>query len=183
MNFWKRIFILAIGILYFSTTSVAHASTVTVGQLSILPDFSRDVKLNKVFITERACHIFLDDFEDIFFYSVNENMDSALVEMNKRTNLGFEFKENDVLACTIKTGRIKFAYAQYFVKYALSLGTILAGLVSMLFIVVGAYKYTFSGITDDLDGAKSTIRYAIIGLVVSTLSWIIVQLVLGLVTG
>lgn len=89
----------------------------------------------------------------------------------------------DVLACAVVTGRVKFAYVPYFATYVLQLGTVLSGVVSMLFIIIGGYMYTFSGLTDSKEPAKKTIQYAIAGLIVSSFAWIIVELVQIAVTG
>lgn len=182
MNFWKRIFFLGIGLLYFSTTTVAQAQGTSNETYTLLPTLDA-----QKFPTEKACILFLEDFNDIYFFStdpaVREQLPATLQVLGQQVSGADYFTTTDLLACAIKTGRIKFAYVPYFLKYFLRLGTIAAGIVSLLFIVIGAYKYTFSGLTDDKDGAKKTILYAIAGLIVSSLAWIIVQLVQSFVTG
>lgn len=193
MNFWKRIFVLAIGILYFSTAAVAQAQTQT---FTILPETGKRANGGEVFPTERACHLFLDDFEDLFFFGDFDQeddegnkieatngyrFDAAIFEMSKKIP-DYNFTRDDVLGCAVKTGRVSFAYIPFFATYALALGAMTAGVVAMLFIVVGAYRYVFSGITDGKEEAKKTIQYAIAGLVVSSFAWVIVQLVQAFVS-
>ncbi|PIQ79468.1 hypothetical protein COV81_02170 [Candidatus Peregrinibacteria bacterium CG11_big_fil_rev_8_21_14_0_20_41_10] len=174
MNFWKRLFFLGVGLLYFSTTTVAQAQT-----YSLLPNLDT-VK----FPTERACSLFLDDFEDRYFFKNNENMGETLAEFGAEIGQGQDFfTRNDVLACSIKTGRIKMAYVKYFLTFFLSLGAVAAGVVAMLFVIIGGYKYTFSGLTDGKEEAKKTIIYAVVGLALTSMAWIIIQLVQTLLTG
>lgn len=179
MTFSQRIFLFLVGLLFFTTTSVAQAQTTD--SFTLLPELNTEK-----FPTEAGCHFFLDDFENEYFFGQSGEVLSLALE-NLSNDVGFTgdqaFTTEDLLACAVKTGRVKMAYIPYFATYVLSLGTILSGVVAMLFIVIGGYKYTFSGITDDKDSAKKTIQYAIAGLVVSSLAWIIVQVVQTFVSG
>ena len=61
---------------------------------------------------------------------------------------------------------------------------ILIGSLAVLFMLVGAVRYvTANGEQARITQAKNTILYAIIGLVVSTLGFTIVQFVVGKLTG
>jgi uncharacterized Tic20 family protein len=54
------------------------------------------------------------------------------------------------------------------------------GAVSVIFLLIGAFKYvTSNGDAGQIGKAKNTILYAIIGLIVTALSFTIVQFVLG----
>lgn len=58
------------------------------------------------------------------------------------------------------------------------------GLAAVAFIIYGGVTYTTSGGNDEATGnAKKIIQYAIIGLIVVLLSFVIVQAVLGAGTG
>lgn len=83
----------------------------------------------------------------------------------------------DILGCAIKTGNIELWMIPHFVIYAVETLLGVAGLISVLFIVVGGYQYAIGGLTEDRDKAKKTIMYAIAGLVVALLAWAIVNLV------
>jgi hypothetical protein len=55
------------------------------------------------------------------------------------------------------------------------------GAVSVLFIIIGGYRYIVSnGNASDVTQAKNTILYAVVGLVVTIISFAVVQLVIGL---
>ena len=56
----------------------------------------------------------------------------------------------------------------------------LIGLISMLFIMLGGYQYVVSGANEELaEKGKKTLRNAIIGLVVTILSYVIVVAVMN----
>jgi len=55
--------------------------------------------------------------------------------------------------------------------------TKLAGTIAVLFLIYGGYQYMIGGITDDKEGAKKTIQYAVMGLIVTFLAYVIVNLV------
>jgi len=61
--------------------------------------------------------------------------------------------------------------------------SLVVGVVSVIMIIIGGLKYiTSGGDSGNVSGAKNTILYAIVGLVVVALAQIIVQFVLGKVT-
>ncbi len=58
--------------------------------------------------------------------------------------------------------------------------SIVVGVVSVIMIIVGGLKYiTSGGDSGNVSGAKNTILYAIIGLVIVALAQVIVRFVLG----
>ena len=85
--------------------------------------------------------------------------------------------KNEALACAIKTGRVKFWMVPYFVVYFIDFLIKISGLIAVLFIIIGGYKYVVAGATDDKDGAKSTITNAIIGLVVVLTAWTVINMI------
>ncbi len=91
-----------------------------------------------------------------------------------------ELTRNDVLGCSLVTGRISFMYLSIFFSYALNMLAIIAGSISMLFIIFGGYQYVIGSLTQNTDDAKKTITNAIIGLLLSTGAWIIVNIVLAI---
>jgi cytochrome bd-type quinol oxidase subunit 2 len=61
--------------------------------------------------------------------------------------------------------------------------SIIVGVVSVIMIIVGGLKYiTSGGDSGNVSGAKNTILYAIIGLVIVALAQVIVNFVLGRVS-
>jgi hypothetical protein len=87
------------------------------------------------------------------------------------------------LAQKIRTGDISLTDIPAFIAYFINIGAILAASVSMLFLVIGGYRYIVGGVMQsEREQGKNTIMYAIIGLIVSLLSWAIVNTVQLLVT-
>jgi hypothetical protein len=61
--------------------------------------------------------------------------------------------------------------------------SLVVGIVAVIMIIVGGFRYiTSGGASDSVSGAKNTIIYAIIGLIVVALAQFIVQFVLNKVT-
>ncbi len=55
-----------------------------------------------------------------------------------------------------------------------------AGVISILFLIIGGFQYMFAGSNEDLaKRGKNTIRNAVIGLVVVILSYVIVTVVVN----
>lgn len=88
----------------------------------------------------------------------------------------------EVLACALKSGYIKWWMYLYFVIYAIEYVLNIAGLLSVLMIILGGYYYISGGMSGDTEKGKSTIRYAIIGLVVTLSAWTATNLLLYFLT-
>lgn len=70
------------------------------------------------------------------------------------------------------------------ITLVINLFSIVVGVVSVIMIIVGGLKYiTSGGDSGNVTGAKNTILYAIIGLVVVALAQLIVKFILGKATG
>lgn len=85
---------------------------------------------------------------------------------------------SEFLACGLRLGRIKFWMIPFFVLYALQFVIGLAGLISVMMIVLGGYYYIAGGITDDKEKGKHIITYALGGFVLVLTSWFIVNIIL-----
>jgi cytochrome bd-type quinol oxidase subunit 2 len=69
------------------------------------------------------------------------------------------------------------------IKTIINIFTFVVGVVSVIMIIIGGFKYiTSGGDSGNVTGAKNTIMYAIIGLVVVALAQVIVRFVLKQVT-
>jgi hypothetical protein len=155
---------------------------------SILPRITNpNLKSNYI------CTLLIQEFEEIYFFTLdsedfNSNQGSvnrfteSVLQLNQGSVVDGAIGSNDVLGCAIMTGRIKMAYLSIFIFYVLRLATVSASSVSIIFIMIGGYKYIIGAITENKDEGKRTIIYAIVGLVVSTLAWVIVNIVQTLVT-
>lgn len=86
------------------------------------------------------------------------------------------------LACAIKTGKIHFWMIPYFIVYFIEFMIGVAGLIAILFIVVGGYQLVISGATDQKDAAKNTIKHALMGLVLVLVAWVVVNVVQYILT-
>jgi lysylphosphatidylglycerol synthetase-like protein (DUF2156 family) len=62
-----------------------------------------------------------------------------------------------------------------------------AGAVAVLFLIIGGFRYVVSaGSPDQVEGAKKTILYAIVGLIIIFIAFVLVQLIqnyLGVTNG
>lgn len=91
---------------------------------------------------------------------------------------------NDILGCAIVTGRISLSMVPYFIKYFSNYLLGIISLVSLLFIVLGGFFYTMSGLTPDKkDRGKTYIRNAITGMVIAFLAWTVVNVIISAITG
>lgn len=69
------------------------------------------------------------------------------------------------------------------IKLVINIFSLVVGVVAVIMIIVGGLKYiTSGGDSGNITGAKNTILYAIVGLVVVALAQFIVRFVLGKVT-
>ncbi len=63
---------------------------------------------------------------------------------------------------------------------AITMATLAAGIVSVVFIIVGAIRYISSGGNSNaIEGAKKTITYAIGGMVISIMAYGIVSFIVS----
>jgi len=84
------------------------------------------------------------------------------------------------LATMIRTGEISLRQIPCFIKYFAQTLIALAGSISVIFVMIGGYQYMFS--SGETEQAKRTITHALIGLAVSLLAWVLVDIVLQLAT-
>lgn len=87
------------------------------------------------------------------------------------------------LAQKIRSGEIHLTDIPRFISYFINFGVTIAGSISILFLVIGGYRYIVGGvIQSQREQGKQTIMYALIGLILSILSWAIVNTIQLLVT-
>ncbi|HLB66279.1 MAG TPA: pilin [Candidatus Saccharimonadales bacterium] len=69
------------------------------------------------------------------------------------------------------------------IKLVINLFSVIVGIISVVMIIVGGVKYiTSGGASEKVTGAKNTILFAVIGLIVVALAQIIVRFVLSKVS-
>lgn len=70
------------------------------------------------------------------------------------------------------------------IKLVINIFSLIVGVISVIMIIIGGLKYiTSGGDSGNVSGAKNTILYAVIGLVVVALAQVIVRFVLQKATG
>ncbi len=78
--------------------------------------------------------------------------------------------------CNPSTGE---AEANRLIKNVINVFSLVVGVVAVIMIIVGGFRYITSGGNDSsVSGAKNTILYAVVGLVIVALAQIIVRFVL-----
>ncbi len=81
--------------------------------------------------------------------------------------------------CAADQDAAKTSVTEY-IATAINIFSIVVGIIAVVMIIIGGVKYiTSGGDAGNVTGAKNTILYAIIGLVIVALSQVIVQFVLG----
>jgi len=77
----------------------------------------------------------------------------------------------------IKGGCVELSDIPFLVIHLIDICTKLAGTIAVIFLLYAGFQMIVSGVSDDREAAKNTIKYALTGLVVSFLAWVIVNLV------
>ena len=86
------------------------------------------------------------------------------------------------LANMIRQGTLTLRQIPCFIKYFSQTLIAIAGSLSVIFVMIGGYRYTVEATDDSRAEAKRTITYALLGLIVSLMAWIFVDIVLQLAT-
>lgn len=82
-----------------------------------------------------------------------------------------------VLALAIKYGKIHLWMIPYYITYFANFFIGLSGVISVLFVLLGGFWYMTGGLTDDKEKGKKTITYALGGMVLTLLAWLIVNII------
>ncbi|MBI2463444.1 hypothetical protein HYV57_00635 [Candidatus Peregrinibacteria bacterium] len=91
-------------------------------------------------------------------------------------------ERDQYLACAVITGRVHLYMIPYFIIYFIEILVTFAGTLCILFIVFGGLQYALGGISDTKEKGKKTVMNAIIGLIVTTMAWIIINIIQVAVT-
>lgn len=84
---------------------------------------------------------------------------------------------DDVLGCALRTGRFRLSMLPYMALYGIKFFSALAGVLSVLYIVIGGYHFVIGSLTEEKEKGKKTVLYALIGFALSMLAYTIVNLV------
>ncbi len=86
------------------------------------------------------------------------------------------------LAWRMQNGRLKLSDIPLVIIELIDLVTRIAGTIAVVMLIYGGYQMMVSGVTEDRDSAKKTVQYALTGLAVTFLAWVIVNFVQTLLT-
>jgi len=100
---------------------------------------------------------------------------------SENTNLGGTNAACIGLADRIRMGNIHLAQIPCFIKYFTQTLIGIAGTVSVIMVMYGGFMYILKG-EEDKAKFKSTIVNALVGLAISLMAWIIVDLVVRFAT-
>ncbi|MFH0776852.1 MAG: pilin [Patescibacteria group bacterium] len=81
------------------------------------------------------------------------------------------------LADLFLQGRFETYYFACYGQYLIELIIYLGGGISILFVIIGGYKYIVGSVSDNKEAGKKTIAYALAGFAVSVLAWAVVNFV------
>ena len=80
-------------------------------------------------------------------------------------------------ACSVKTGSQNTSFVQT-IKLVINIMLFIIGLIAVVMLVIGGIRYaTSGGSSEAVKGAKDTILYAIIGIVVAVMAYAVVGFV------
>lgn len=82
-----------------------------------------------------------------------------------------------ILGCAVKYGKIRLYMIPFFITFIVQFLLSVAGLIAVLFMVVGGYHYVIGGITEEKENGKKTIMHALMGLIIALSAWIVVNFI------
>jgi hypothetical protein len=89
----------------------------------------------------------------------------------------------NALSDRVELGSLEIKDVLFFIVKLIDLVSALAGTLCVIMLLYGGFQYMMSGLNDDKESAKKTLRYAIIGLIVSFLAYLIINLIFAQFTG
>jgi hypothetical protein len=104
---------------------------------------------------------------------------AADIDIGKCLSQGSDFTTGNGADCQGGDTAEGSTRIQNIVKTVVNIFSVVVGIVAVIMIIVGGFKYiTSGGDSGNITGAKNTIVYALIGLVIVALSQFLVQFVL-----
>lgn len=86
-------------------------------------------------------------------------------------------KISEALGCAVKLGKIRLFMVPLFITFIIQFLLAIAGLVAVLFVVIGGYHYVVGGLIEDKEKGKKTIQHALIGLIVALSAWMVINFI------
>lgn len=101
-----------------------------------------------------------------------------------KASCGADFNIDPNATCTADDNGVATDKVNKIIRLVINIFSLVVGVVSVIMIIIGGLKYiTSGGDSGNVTGAKNTILYAIIGLVVVALAQIVVKFVLAKTAG
>ncbi len=86
------------------------------------------------------------------------------------------------LTCGIKSGRIPLWLIPFYIVRVIDFLILFGGMIAVLFMVIGGYHMIIGSYSEEKEKGKNTIKYSLMGLVLSLLAYTIVNVVLLFLT-
>lgn len=86
------------------------------------------------------------------------------------------------IAEAFKTGDFTTELIIKFGLHIIQLLIEIAGVVAIILVMIGGYRYVIGSFSEEKEGGKNTITYALIGFATCILAWVIVDLVITFLT-
>ncbi len=165
-----KIKVLFLSLLFAVTTGVSsvHAQSNQLGIIPKVPD-----KLSK----GADCETFFKDGDVKNAMMGHERFKAYIGNGDNKSDL-----RDELLACAIKTGRVHFFMLPFFAVYAIEFLLGIAGLLSVLMVTYGGFKYVTGALSQDKETGKKLIIQSLQGLAIALSAWIIVNLVQTVLT-
>ncbi len=135
----------------------------------------QDAVLPATNLDEEECHYILDNDRSLRKQFRGEKLNSGELRISG-------FSVGDLISCAVKTGRFHLWMFPFVIYYAIRFLSLLAGMLCVLFIVIGGYHFALGPVVDEKEKGKKTILYALGGFALSLLAYTIVNLVQVAVT-
>ena len=90
---------------------------------------------------------------------------------------------DEIPGCDFQTGAIKASCIPIYIAYLIEQIFMLTGAICLIVIMVGGYQYALGQIVGGKEKAQATIRYGIIGMIVSALSFFIIDFIISSLAG
>ena len=154
-----------VSLILFSFLLSAFSLPVAFAQGTILPTGAEEMD-------DETCMTIIDSANVL----TRENRASLMANQNCM-GLSTEPCGKEVLSCGIKTGNIHLWMVPFYITNIVEFLINIVGIISVLFVILGGYYYAWGGLTEDKEKGKKTVMYALIGLALSTMAWIIVNII------
>lgn len=135
-------------------------------------------------LSKDQCDERLESFFNAATHTIDKDDGSKITTTDFREKFALEKDSyrNDILACAVITGKIKFWMVPFYIVYLVEFAIGISGLIAILFLVVGGFQYVIGGATEKQEQAKNTIQYALIGMVIVLVAWVVVNLIQFMLT-